>query len=109
MTQKTQNQMNTRKLSGSEEKGVIMKVFSLIRTLLLAILLTIIIVAQGIIITQNDIIGKEVAWISFLVEGDKKRGTKPKHPNYPTSPRSLRSYKVNDSFNFIHDRSCRSF
>jgi uncharacterized protein YxeA len=78
-----------------------MKVFSLIRTILIAILLTVIIISQGVIITQNDMIGKEVQWISFLVEGDKKRESKPVPLSDPTSSRSLRSYKVNNSFIYL--------
>ena len=97
MAQKTQNLGNRTKLSSSEEKSVVMKVFSLIRTMLLAVLLTIIIIAQGIIITQNDMIGKEVQWITFLVEGDKKREPKPRPFSDPTSPRGLRSHKINIS------------
>ena len=69
------------------------KALSLVRTILLATLLTITILAQGVIIKQNEIIGKEVAWISFLVEGDKKREKRP--IDNPRSPRALRHYKVN--------------
>jgi len=71
------------------------KVLSLIRTILLATLLTVMILAQGIIIKQNEVIGKEVAWISFLVEGDKKREKRP--IDNPRSTRTLRHYKVNNS------------
>ena len=103
MAQKTQSLGNQTKLSSSKEKNIVMKIFSLIKTILITVLLTIIVLAQGIIITQNDMIGKEVQWISFLVEGDKKRGTKPRHPNYPTSPSGLRHYKVNNLFTNVYD------
>ena len=101
MAQKTQNLGTQTKLSSSEEKSIVLKVFSLIRTILIAVLLSIIILAQGIIIKQNDIIGKELQWITFLIEGDKKREPKPRPFSNPTSPRSLRSYKVDTSFIYL--------
>ena len=71
------------------------KILSLIRTILLATLLTLTIIAQGIIIKQNEVIGKEVAWISFLIEGEKKRENQ--SIDNSRSTRTLRHYKVNTS------------
>ena len=41
----------------------------------------------------NEVIGKEVAWISFLIEGEKKRENQ--SIDNSRSTRTLRHYKVN--------------
>ena len=107
MSQKTQNRQKVQKSSSSNKENLLVKISSIIRTILLAIMLFIIVLAQGIIIKQNELIGKEVQWISFLVEGGKKREPKPRPFSNPTSPRSLRHYKANSSFNNLHYKSCK--